>query len=153
MTLPFQSMVSHMIWANERIIRRLSDSDQAPAEAKRWMAHILGAERVWLARLHDEDASALPIWPELSLSDCAAVAADNAARFERLLESLDDAGLQRHAVYRNSTGTEFSTSVMDILTQVLMHGSYHRGQINAALRAAGCEPINVDYITYARERQ
>ncbi|WP_274363999.1 DinB family protein [Paenibacillus thermotolerans] len=153
MTSPFQSMIKHMIWANERIIRRLSECGNAPAGAVRWMSHILGAEKVWLARLHGEDASALPIWPELSLSECAAAAGDNAARFERLAERLDEAELQRLAIYRNSTGTEFRTSVADMLTQVLMHGSYHRGQINAALRGAGFEPVGVDYIMYARERQ
>jgi len=34
---------------------------------------------------------------------------------------------------------------------VALHGSYHRGQVAAAVRAAGGEPVNTDYITYVRE--
>jgi uncharacterized damage-inducible protein DinB len=31
-----------------------------------------------------------------------------------------------------------------------MHGSYHRGQIAMALRAAGVDPVNTDFIAFAR---
>nr|WP_254790171.1 hypothetical protein [Paenibacillus sp. OK003] len=34
--------------------------------------------------------------------------------------------------------------------QVLLHGQYHRGQINRALRIESAEPAQVDYITFAR---
>ncbi len=32
-----------------------------------------------------------------------------------------------------------------------MHGTYHRGQIAAALRAADITPPNTDFITFVRE--
>lgn len=33
------------------------------------------------------------------------------------------------------------------------HGTYHRGQVAARLRAAGDEPVNTDFITFARQRR
>lgn len=52
--------------------------------------------------------------------------------------------------YRNSNGEQFDNSIADILTHVINHSSYHRGQIFKMLRQKGEEPINTDYITYAR---
>ena len=53
--------------------------------------------------------------------------------------------------YRNSRGEEFHTPVGDLLTHVLMHGAYHRGQIAASVRRAGGEPAATDYIAFTRE--
>jgi uncharacterized damage-inducible protein DinB len=52
--------------------------------------------------------------------------------------------------YKNLSRKEF-LSTRDILTHVAMHGTYHRGQIAAALRAADITPPNTDFITFVRE--
>ena len=41
-----------------------------------------------------------------------------------------------------------SLSVAEMMLQVPMHSQYHRGQINARLRAVGGEPARVDYIVW-----
>ncbi|WP_233531615.1 DinB family protein [Paenibacillus alkalitolerans] len=152
MITQMKSMLSHMIWADDRIVRTLSAAEAAPPEAVRWFAHILGADRVWLTRLNGEDSSGLPVWPEMDLAACVALAEENAAGYERLLGRLDEGAMLKDVVYRNSAGAQFSTSVTDILTHVFLHGAYHRGQINASLRGSGYEPVNVDFITFVRER-
>jgi uncharacterized damage-inducible protein DinB len=144
--------LEHMKWADARIVHRLSElGADAPPEVVRWLAHIAAAERVWLSRMREEEAG-VAVWPEPDLEACAKLSRENAQGFERLLKELAACGFRKDAVYKNSSGTEFRTGALDILTHVFMHGAYHRGQINAALRKAGCEPINVDYITYVRER-
>jgi uncharacterized damage-inducible protein DinB len=144
--------LEHMKWSDARIVHRLSELEKdAPPEALIWFAHIAAAERVWLSRLRGEEAG-VAVWPEPDLKAFAQLSRENAEGFERLLEELAACGFRKDAVYKNSSGTEFRTGALDILTHVFMHGAYHRGQINAALRQAGCEPINVDYITYVRER-
>ncbi len=70
---------------------------------------------------------------------------------EEYLRRLDEALLPEPIVYRNQTGKEFSTARGDVLTHLLMHGGYHRGQIARALRQAGHEPVNTDYITWVRD--
>jgi uncharacterized damage-inducible protein DinB len=70
--------------------------------------------------------------------------------WERYMAKLTDAELERVVHYANSAGKEFDSRVEDILTHVSLHGQNHRGQINAALRAAGAEPNAVDYIAFAR---
>ena len=41
-----------------------------------------------------------------------------------------------------------SLSLSEMMLQVPMHSQYHRGQINARLRAVGGEPARVDYIVW-----
>jgi uncharacterized damage-inducible protein DinB len=40
------------------------------------------------------------------------------------------------------------TTIVDTALQVVMHTTYHRGQVNARLRAIGGEPPLVDYIAW-----
>lgn len=54
--------------------------------------------------------------------------------------------------YTNSRGEAFETPIEEILRHVAFHGGYHRGQVAAAVRAAGGTPINTDYIVYYRGR-
>ena len=57
-------------WANLESLESLRRSG-GPPQAIRWMAHIAGAELLWLARLRDEPP-AVPVWPDYDLADCAA---------------------------------------------------------------------------------
>ncbi len=87
----------------------------------------------------------------LTLDECAALAADGAAAYARYLDALTDEAAAREVAYTNSQGASFSTRVSDVLTHVALHGAYHRGQVAAALRAAGAVPVNTDFITFVRE--
>jgi len=145
-------LVEHMFWADRRVLELLRESGATrSAEALRLYAHVLAAERVWLLRMEGRDASAQPIWPDWTLEQVEEAAVSARAEYERLLEGLTGEGLHRTVEYTNSRGTPFRTRVADILLHVAMHGSYHRGQIAAAVRRAGGEPVNTDYITYVRE--
>jgi uncharacterized damage-inducible protein DinB len=44
--------------------------------------------------------------------------------------------------------TPEATSIGETALQVVMHSTYHRGQVNAQLRTLGGEPPLVDYITW-----
>ena len=51
----------------------------------------------------------------------------------------------------NSKGEPYTSSVEDILTHVVFHGAYHRGQIAAKMRESGLEPAYTDYIHAIRQ--
>ena len=53
--------------------------------------------------------------------------------------------------YRNAAGQEFATSMIDILSQVITHGPYHRGQIAKIVARSGGTPINTDFIMFTRD--
>lgn len=141
-------LMDHMRWADTRILDALTAANEPPRDALEIYSHVLGAEAVWLARLTGNPPP--PVWPELTLEECARLAARNAEGFVSFLDSVSDDDLQRLVTYRNSAGAEFKSRIDDIVTHVALHGQYHRGQVNARLRRAGAEPRPVDYIAYVR---
>lgn len=145
----FKRLFAHAQWADARTLQSIVESQYLPAHALELFAHLLAAEHVWLSRAR-ETAPRLPVWPTLSIAECDALMHENHAGYSQLLDTLTDEALAQAVVYRNSAGREFSSTVEEILTQVAMHGSYHRGQIAALVRAAGDTPQPTDYIAFVR---
>lgn len=141
----------HAAWADARLVDLLNA--HAAARQPRVLelfAHVLGAERVWLLRLRGGDSAVQPVWPRWTLEELNAFAAGNAVGYQRFIDGLSDDDLAREVAYTNTRGEAFRTPVADVLSHVALHGSYHRGQIAAAVRAAGGEPVNTDFITWVR---
>jgi uncharacterized damage-inducible protein DinB len=143
-------MYEHLNWANQRILEALQSIEDVNQEVCRLFSHILFAEKVWITRLRGSDSSLLPIWSEVDIEVCAELVMQNEESFKRFLTNLVNTDLDKLITYTNSKGKEFKSSVRDILTHVALHGHYHRGQINARLRANGIEPVNIDFITFVR---
>jgi uncharacterized damage-inducible protein DinB len=137
-------LLAHDGWANAAVLAALR-AGPAPQKARAWMAHIVGAERIWIARIREEPP-AMAVWPDLDLDACAAELTQLVAEWQRLL----DDGLGEGVAYRNSKGEFWTSTVGDILTHVALHASYHRGQIAASIREAGGAPPYTDYIQAAR---
>lgn len=144
----FQRLLEHMFWADTAILELLSAQDD-PA-AGRLFAHVLAAERVWLLRMRGKDSTSQPVWPDLDVNGMRLLAQSNADEYARFLADLTEDGLQADVAYTNSRGARFRNTVADILTHVALHGSYHRGQVAAAVRRAGADPVNTDFINFAR---
>jgi uncharacterized damage-inducible protein DinB len=140
-----QRLFAYDDWANREVIANLRKAN-APGAFK-LLAHIVAAESLWLDRVHNSKPR-MAVWPELTLAECAAEAERLAPEWQKLLDAGD---LQRAVNYRNSKGEEFHSTVEDILTHVVLHSAYHRGQIAAAVRASGAEPAYTDFIHAVRQ--
>ena len=145
----YARLLRYDAWANAETVGSLR-AEHAPAKALRWMAHIVGAGEIWLARLR-EQPPAMAVWPDLDLDACAKGVTQLAGRWARYLETLGDGDLEDGVGYRNSRGDYWTSTVADILTHVTLHGAYHRAQIAAAVREAGGEPAYTDFIHAARQ--
>lgn len=143
-------MFRYMAWADRRTIESLRAAPAAHADALPLLAHLLAAEHVWLSRLQQR-APRLPVWPSLTLPECDTLAVENADGYLAFVGGLGAPPLEGLVRYHTSQGQEFVTPLIDILTQVITHGPYHRGQIARVIGRAGGEAINTDYITFARE--
>jgi uncharacterized damage-inducible protein DinB len=148
MTHHLGHLLHYNAWANQETLSSLSNGAPTP-RGLRWMAHIIGAEHVWMARLRGETAR-LPVWPDFDLQSCAAHLADLARRWPQLLEQERDS-LSKEVTYTNSKGETWTNTVDQILTHVVIHSAYHRGQIASDLRAAGSVPAYTDYIHAVRQ--
>ena len=141
-------------WANRRILDSFNDASPPSPQALRAFAHLLIAEKMWLVRLlTNEDTTGFDFWQASTLDECEALAEENRRAYTELFRGLTEEGLDRVATYKNSKGVEYRTSFRDILTHVLFHSTYHRGQVAMAVRAEGTEPAYTDYIAFVRENE
>ncbi|NBC67088.1 MAG: damage-inducible protein DinB [Bacteroidetes bacterium] len=115
-------------------------------------AHLLAAKKIWLERLKGENTY-IKVCPDLKYSECKNLIKENRKTYRQYLSKQSDRNLLDLVFYQNSKGKKFETPIRDILTHVLIHGGYHRGQIANYVRESGGEPINTDYITYVRDMQ
>jgi uncharacterized damage-inducible protein DinB len=144
-------LFEHNRWADERVIgamRGAAALGKPVPRAVALLAHVIGAEAVWLARLEQRPVE-VAVWPTLTVDECESLARRTHAGF-LTLAALDDAAAERQVHYRNSAGAEFDSRISDVLLHVALHGSYHRGQVALLLRDAGAEPAPTDYIAFAR---
>ena len=137
-------------WANRQVAEALANSSSPPPKSLRYLAHVVGAEAVWLARLKRQPAP-LPVWPKFLGADLLPQLDIVDRAWQELIEGLSDAVLESKCEYVNSKGESFGDRVEDILRHVVMHSAYHRGQIAADMRAAGVEPVHTDFIHAVRQ--
>jgi uncharacterized damage-inducible protein DinB len=145
-----QRLFSYDGWANREILRTLQALEVAPPRSVKLLAHILSAEKLWYQRLQLLKQT-YPVWPEFSLQHCKLEAEELPKLWEAYLQALKEDGLTRSLSYKNSQGESFSSSKQDILTHVVMHSAYHRGQIATDMRAAGLTPAYTDFIHAVRQ--
>ena len=149
MTSQLERLLRYDLWANRAALKSLGQAIPPPRSLK-WMGHIIGAEFLWLARLEGQ-TSELPVWPDLSLKDCGRRLGELS---HQLLEGPVKAGPKRLSEpisYTNSKGESWTSTVEEILTHIVIHSAYHRGQIAADVRAAGQAPAYTDYIHAVRQ--
>jgi uncharacterized damage-inducible protein DinB len=111
------------------------------------MAHVLATERLWFARL-TRSGEPVVVWPVVGLEACDPEA--TARLWDHYLASRPVQDLQEAVSYTNSRGERWTNTAGDILQHVIMHSTYHRGQVAAAVRAAGGEPADTDFISAVR---
>jgi uncharacterized damage-inducible protein DinB len=145
----FRRELDYDDWANREVLRHLQRESSPPPSCTGWLAHVLGAQAEWLARL-EGGKSELPVWPKLTLDELEPHLARLRASWRRFLAGLDPHRLEGTIAYVNSKGQPWTSRVEDVLTHVLLHGAYHRGQIASALREAGLTPPYTDYIHATR---
>ncbi len=96
-------------WANRATLASLHAAAAPPGAALRRMAHIMGAEWLWISRLEGE-SKPMAVWPDLTLSDCDREAARLDAAWARRLGGLSEEALSRRVSYVNSKGEPWENS-------------------------------------------
>ncbi len=144
-----KQLIEHLAWADERTLGALDTLPTTDPKIVGTYAHVLGAEHIWLTRLQGK-AATVGVWPMLSLAECRRLAAENAAGLRAFVASLDPAAASGGVTYTNTAGITFTSTAHDILLHVCLHGQYHRGQVAAAVRAGGGNPLPTDFIAYTR---
>jgi len=138
-------------WANREVLAAIRTSAGASGRSLQLLAHVLSAEKLWLERLKQQPQS-LPVWPVSDLEQCEAQAAELGRRWREYLELITAGDLAQSVSYKNSKGEAWTSTVLDILTHVVMHSAYHRGQIASHMRTSGQTPAYTDFIHAVRQK-
>jgi uncharacterized damage-inducible protein DinB len=136
-------------WANRSLLSSLENqAGEIPYQTIHLLSHIMNAQSIWVSRIAGRHAS-VGVWDDHNLQSCRNMHEQASVLMGRATEK-QGADLQQVIVYKNTKGIEFQSSLDDILLHIFTHGSYHRGQIAQDLRNHTLEPINTDYISFAR---
>jgi uncharacterized damage-inducible protein DinB len=138
-------------WADARALASLQAAPEPPADAVRLMAHVIAAERIYLARVRGEDPFPQDFWPERTLDQVASEARDTGEALAAFVAARGEDELRRPVRYRNSRGEPFATPIHEMLAHVALHGEHHRGQVALLVRRAGGTPAMTDLIAFVRE--
>jgi uncharacterized damage-inducible protein DinB len=144
----FPRLFQYDAWANRTSIAALPDVP--PPRALAVLGHLAGSQRTWLSRLTGRP-SPLVVWPSLTREQCAAELARDAAEWSAYLAGSPD--LAARLTYTNAKGEPSSNTIDEILTHVLMHSAYHRGQLAMLTRDSGATPAPTDFVFAARTSQ
>ena len=136
-------------WANQQTLASLRECPAAQSESVPLIAHLLAAEHIWRSRLLASEP-AFAVWPSLTFGECETLAPESEQAWTDYFGSVTDDDLNAIVEYCNSRGEPFHSSVIDILTQVVVHGGYHRGQIAKIVRRCGGTPAVTDFIVFTR---
>lgn len=122
-----------------------------PERARRFMAHVVATEKLWLGRLEEDRTPPGQVWPDLTLERCQEEADSMVGLWKPYLDSLVPSRLAETIPYTNTRGESWTSAIGDILMHVVLHSAYHRGQIASELSTAGFEPATTDFIHGVRQ--
>jgi uncharacterized damage-inducible protein DinB len=130
--------------SDEQFTRRLGGSLPSVRET---LAHLLAVEWLWLERWRGRAPKTLIPLEELPT---LAAMTERWGIVEREMRdycaSLDGESLSRPTTCVSTRGQEWTYPLWRMMTHLLYHQSYHRGQVTTQLRMLGVQPPKVDFL-------
>lgn len=157
-----QMLYDYNAWANRRALgaaealtaeqftRQMGSSFSSVRDT---LAHIWGAEWIWLERFQGRSPASLPDAKEFA--DVASLKTrwlELEARLLHFVGGLSQADLDREMEYKTLKFGVYRNPLWQSMQHVVNHGSYHRGQVTTMLRQLGAQPVLTDLMHFYRER-
>ncbi len=146
----FRKMFDYDYWANSETLASLRSMPGGDDKARKALNHVIGAQRVWIARFESPSPPSARPWPELTLAESASAIEELRAWWKNFFDHLTPEKLKGDLVYRTLSGSEYKTPIQDVLMHLVVHSAYHRGQVAATVREAGGKPTTTDYVVFVR---
>jgi uncharacterized damage-inducible protein DinB len=159
-----ENLLDYNYWARDRLLEAVDaltlEQFMRPlgssfSSVRDTIAHICGAESIWLARWRGELPSSLPK-PE-RIPDIAAARrewVELEAGMRAFVGNLGREDVERSIEYKDTRGASHNDLFWQMLQHVVNHGSYHRGQVTTMLRQMqALPPKSMDLIAYYRSKK
>ncbi len=157
-----QLLFDYNSWANHRSLgaaEKLTPEQLAQplgssfSSVRDTLAHIYGAEWIWLERFQGRAPSALP--DVAQFRDVASLREQWLQHEDRLLafvSGLTQSDLDRVMEYKTLKFGIYSNPLWQSMQHLVNHGTYHRGQVTTMLRQLDAQPVLTDLMHFYRER-
>jgi uncharacterized damage-inducible protein DinB len=151
-----KGLFAHMEWADAQVwTAALSDAGAADdSQLRAKFSHTHGVQRAFICVWQGVKVVRPPADPP-DLQTTLVAARAYYQDLAQFVPTLVEGDLARPAVMPWASGfAEYLgrepavTTLAETMTQVVMHSTYHRGQVNARLRELGIEPALTDYIAW-----
>ncbi|MBL7754888.1 MAG: DinB family protein [Chitinophagaceae bacterium] len=153
----------HLLWAHEQLALVLAPLPAAAFDQnlggsfpglRHCLHHVAAAEKIWLLRITGQTPQSMPQpdpneLPSLLIERWL----HGSAALLQTVEKMPEQELSGMVKYQSLNGTENQNFLHEILSHVLLHSTFHRGQIVHMLRQLGLSELPAtDYIVYTRMR-
>ena len=149
-------------WANRRAMEAVSaltdeqftkQLGSSFSSVRDTLAHIFGAEWIWLERFQGRSPGALPDASQFAaLPGLRNAWMEHEARLLSFVGDLKQDDLNRVMEYKTLKFGTYSNPLWQSMQHLVNHGTYHRGQVTTMLRQLGAQPILTDLMHFYRER-
>jgi uncharacterized damage-inducible protein DinB len=157
-----QQLYDYNAWANRRSLSAAEKLTQTQfteplgssfSSVRDTLAHIYGAEWIWLERFQGRSPSGLPAAAEFTdLAGLRATWLDRETRLLDFVAGLAQSDLDRELEYKTLNFGIYRNPLWQSMQHVVNHGTYHRGQVSTLIRQLGVQPVSMDLMHFYRER-
>jgi len=146
-------------WANRRLFdvtaglgeeaagRALGTQWSVPT-LRRMLAHLYGADWIWLARWKGTSPTALPGAEIATLAELRGLWDVTEQEQREFVDALAPAALGRVVEYRNTEGKPFHGALATLLQHVANHATHHRSELATMLTMVSGSPPSTDRIVH-----
>lgn len=148
----FRDLLKYNEWANYRVLKSIEEVGSDQQELLKLYSHILSAQTIWLNRIKDLPTSPFPVWQEYKLSELKTMTEESSDYWNDYMGHHKLETFEEMIFYTDTEGKKHENTIREIITHMVNHSTYHRGQVARAMRTKGLEPPVTDYIAYARTK-
>jgi len=134
----------------ERFVQPMGSSFDSVRDT---LAHVFGAEWIWLERFQGRSPASLP--DTIQFKDVASLQErwnEHETRLLSFVRGRTQTDLDRVIEYKTLKFGVYSNALWESMQHLVNHGTYHRGQVTTLLRQLGAQPIATDLMHFHRER-
>lgn len=145
----FEQLFGYDRWANDLIFSLIRQTRPKNDRIYELFSHVISAQRIWLDRCLGRPDST-ERFSDRSVPEMEHDLRVVSRSWSVFFGTKDDAGFTAVVDYTNTQNQPFHQPLHIILTQVVNHGTHHRGQILQLIKNEGFEIPNTDFIRYIR---
>jgi uncharacterized damage-inducible protein DinB len=147
----FIQLIQYEQWANDAIIVSIEKCIEHDERALLLLSHIMSVQTIWLNRIKNEPIIT-PLFIERSLPECKSLQITNTELWLTYLSSIENIDINQKIDFEFH-GELKSISLLNAMTHLTSHATYHRGQIIARLKPYLDKIPLTTYVSFASNYQ